>query len=253
MCARWLGLGFALLCCLPSAGVRADDALRVLAAGAVKQAITELAVLGPRGIADHLELRFDTVGALRDAVLAGERADIVILSEEGIAALAKASRIDERSKVDVGSTAVALAVRKGAPVPDVSSPEALRNTVLTAASIAYADPVRGATAGAYFAGVLERLGVAGEVAPRITVLPFGGDVIQGVGEGRFALGVSQSSEIMAHREVTLVGPLPAPYDRRTRYQAATGVGAGDGARAFLAFLQGTEARAAFAASGLSAP
>jgi molybdate transport system substrate-binding protein len=224
MHARWLSLTLALLACLLSAGARADEALRVLAAGAVKQAVTELAILGPRGIADHLELRFDTVGALRDAVLAGDRADIVILSEEGIAALAKASRIDERSKVDVGITAVALAVRKGAPVPDISSPEALRTTVLGAASIAYADPARGATAGAHFAGVLSQLGVAGEVSSRITVLPFGGDVIQGVGEGRFALGVSQSSEISTHREVTLVGPLPAPYDKRTRYQAAMGAG-----------------------------
>ena len=63
---------------------------------------------------------FDTVGALRERVLAGEAADVVILSEAGMAALAKAGRIDAGSLIDLGTTSVALAVRKGAAVPDVS-------------------------------------------------------------------------------------------------------------------------------------
>ena len=232
--------------------VRAD-VVRVLAAGAVQSAIRQLDPAFTAATGHTIEARFDTVGALRDAVLAGAPADIVILSEAGIQALAKASKIDERSIVGLGSTAVALAVRKGAAVPDVSSPEALRRSLLAAASIAHADPARGATAGAHFARVLDRLGIAGEVAPRVTVLPFGGDVIGSVAEGRFEIGVSQSSEIVTHAGVTLAGHLPAPFELRTPYLAAKGSGAGPGANAFLALLQGARGRAALAAIGFTEP
>ena len=87
----------------------------------------------------------------------------------------------------------------------------------------------------------------------MTVLPFGGDVIKAVAEGRFEIGVSQSSEIVAHADVVLAGPLPAPFDHRTRYVAAEGVGAGPGADAFLAILQGASGRAALAAIGFAEP
>ena len=70
------------------------------------------------------------------------------------------------------------------------------------------------------------------------MLGFGGDVIAGVAEGRFDIGVSQSSEIVAHPGVVLAGRLPAPFDHRTRYVAAKAAGAGPGADAFLAVLQG---------------
>ena len=65
-----------------------------------------------------------------------------------------------------------------------------------------------------------------QIGARVTVLPFGGDVIEEVARGRFEIGVSQSSEIVAHPGVTLVGRLPAPYVHRTRYLAAKLIGAG---------------------------
>jgi molybdate transport system substrate-binding protein len=252
MRARWLVLAAAVLLCLP-AGSALAEVVRVLAAGAVQGAIRQLDRAFAAATGHTVDARFDTVGALREAVLAGAPVDIVILSESGIQALAKAGKIDERPVVGLGSTAVALAVRKGATVPDVSSPDALRRSLLAAASIAHADPARGATAGAHFARVLERLGIAGEVAPRVTVLPFGGDVIAAVEQGRFAIGVSQSSEIVTQAGVTLAGPLPAPFELRTPYLAAKGSGAGPGADAFLALLQSAKGRAALAAIGFAGP
>ena len=225
----------------------------MLAAGAVQTAVRQLADEFATETGHALKPEFDTVGALRNRVLAGDRADVVILSEAGMAALEQAAKIDPKGTIALGATAVALAVRKGAPVPDLSSPEALRRSLLAATSIAYADPARGATAGAHFAAVLERLGIAGEVRSRVTVLPFGGDVIKAVAEGRFEIGVSQSSEIVAHADVVLAGRLPAPFDHRTRYVAAKGVGAGPGADAFLAILQDASGRAALAAIGFAQP
>ena len=252
MQVRRLALAGVLLLGLATIPARAED-VRVLAAGAVQNAVRQLEAGFLAASGHTLKPEFDTVGALRNRVLAGERADVVILSEAGMGALDAAAMIDARSRIELGSTAVALAVRKGAAVPDLSSPEALRRSLLAATSIAYADPARGATAGGHFAGVLERLGIAGEVRSRVTVLPFGGDVIKAVAEGRFEIGVSQSSEIVAHADVVLAGRLPAPFDHRTRYVAAKGVGAGPGADAFLAMLQSASGRAALAAIGFTEP
>src|SRR5262249_16699959 len=117
------------------------------------------------------------------------------------------------------------------------------------ASIAHADPKRGATAGTHFAGILTQLGIAETVKSRLTVLPFGGDVVDGVAQGRFVVGVSQSSEIAAHPGVRLAGTLPEPYSHSTRYQAAKLRGAAALADRALAYLQAAEARAVFAAYG----
>lgn len=93
--------------------------------------------------------------------------------------------------------------------------------------------------------VLERLGIAEQVGTKVTVLAFGGDVIEEVARGRFEIGVSQSSEIMAHPGVTLAGLLPAPYGHRTRYLAAKVTGAATEADAVLAVLQSPAARSVF--------
>ena len=176
-----------------------------------------------------------------------------MLSAEAIAALAEAGRINPNARQDLGSVTVALAVRKGAAVPDLSTADALRRSLLGARSIAHADPNRGATAGVHFASVLDRLGIAREVEARLTVLGFGGDVIEAVAQGRIELGVSQSSEIVTHAGVTLAGSLPEPYAQRTRYVAAAAVDAGPAAQLFLEFLQRTESRSAFAQAGFDPP
>ena len=252
MHVRSTTLATAVLLCLAAFPARADE-VRLFAAGAVQAAVRQLDASFQAQSGHTLNAEFDTVGALRDRVLAGARADVVILSEAGMAALETAAKIDSKSVVGLGNTAVALAVRKGALLPDISSAEALRRSLLAAASVAHADPARGATAGAHFARVLDRLGIAGEMGPRVTVLPFGGDVIKAVAEGRFEIGVSQSSEILTHADVVLAGRLPAPYDHHTRYVAAKAAGAGPGADAFLAVLQGGTGRAALAAIGFTEP
>jgi len=230
---------------------RAAETNRILAAGAVQGAVLRLEPAIAVASTAKFDAVFDTVGALRDRVLGGDAGDIVILSEAGLAALEKAGKIAGPA-IDLGSISVALAARKGARVPDVGSPDALRQALLSAGSIAYADPARGATAGAHFEHVLEQLGIAKDVGARVTVLPFGGDAIEEVARGRFEIGVSQSSEIVAHPGVTMVGRLPAPHDRRTRYLAAKLVGGGARADAVLAVLQTAAARSVFAEFGFEA-
>lgn len=135
----------------------------------------------------------------------------------------------------IGQVAVSLAVPNGAPVPDISSAAALKQTLENASTLAYADPARGATAGTHFDKVLRQLGLQDSLAARITVLPFGVDVIKDVSVGKCALGVSQSSEILQHEGITMVSPLPAPYALTAVYSAAA-ASALPAAQALLDFL-----------------
>ncbi len=211
-----------MLCAAVSNAARADN-IRVLAAGAAKAAVERIAPEFTRQTGHTLNATFDTVGAQRDRVLNGAPgtvADVVILSHAVITQLRSAGRLNQDSARNLGVVSVSLAVPQGAPVPDISSPQALKQTLLAAPSIAYADPARGATAGTHFAKVLDTLGLSQTLQPRITVLPFGVEVIKDVSHGKYALGVSQSSEILQHPGITMVGPLPVPLALSTGYAAA---------------------------------
>ncbi|HZY20147.1 MAG TPA: substrate-binding domain-containing protein [Ramlibacter sp.] len=242
------GMFFAALCLLPSAWA---DEVRVLAAGAAKMAIERLAPAFERETGHQLRATFDTVGAQRDRVLAaptGTAADVVVLSAAALADLRRGERLAPGPTVDIGLVAVALAVPASAAAPDISTPQALDEALRTTPSIAYADPARGATAGTHFARVLDQLALRGALQGRLTVLPFGVDVIRAVSEGKFAMGVSQSSEILQHEGIRLVGPLPPPYALTTRYAAAA---ASDraAARELLRYFAGPAAQQAFRATG----
>jgi molybdate transport system substrate-binding protein len=247
----WLALPAVLPVVLLSLPARADE-LRVLAAGAAKQAIETLAPAFERATGHVLRASFDTVGAQRDRVLQaapGQAADVVVLSDAALQQLQAAGRMQGQA-VPMGRVSVALAVPAGQPVPALATAEQLRAALLAAPSIAYADPARGATAGTHFARTLDALGVREAVAPKATVLPFGVDVIEAVAQGRFALGVSQSSEISGHPGVRLVGPLPPPHAQVTGYAAAR-VSDAPAAQALLDFLRTAPALDAFRASGFA--
>lgn len=211
-----------MLCAAVSNTAWADN-IRVLAAGAAKAAVERIAPEFTRQTGHTLSATFDTVGAQRDRVLNSAPAavaDVVILSKSAITQLRNAARLTQDGVQNIGVVSVSLAVPQGAPVPDISSPEALKQALLAAPSIAYADPARGATAGTHFAKVVDMLGLRQTLQARTTVLPFGVEVIKDVSHGKYALGVSQSSEILQHPGITMVGPLPAPLDLSTGYAAA---------------------------------
>jgi molybdate transport system substrate-binding protein len=228
--------------------------IRVLAAGAVKAAMEQVAPQFERATGHTVHASYDTVGAQRDRVLkadAGAVADVVILSDSAIAQLRSASRLTGAAALPIGQVAVSLAVPHGAPVPDISSAAALKQALENAPTLAYADPARGATAGTHFDKVLQQLGLKDSLAARITVLPFGVDVIKDVSVGKYAVGVSQSSEILQHEGITMVGPLPAPYALTTGYSAAA-ASALPAAQALLDFLAQPPALQRFRASGFLA-
>ena len=237
-----------------SAPLASADEVRVFAAGAAQHAVETLAPVFQQATGHTLRADYDTVGALRDRVLqapVGEVADLVILSDTALATLKAADRLSATSSQSIGRVVVALAVKQGAAIPALSNANDLRQALLAAPSIAYGDPARGATAGTHFASTISTLGMRDALSGKITVLPFGVDVVVGVAEGRFTLGVSQSSEIMQHQGVSYAGPLPAPYGLSTGYGAALASGS-QAAKQLLEFLSGPQAAIEFRNSGFVA-
>ena len=230
----------------------ADD-VRVFAAGAAKHAVDALTPAFQKATGHTLRASYDTVGALTSRVMQaapGETSDIVILSDSALASLGAAGRLSPVPAHSIGRVVVAIAVKLGTPLPDLSTPTALQKALLAANSIAYGDPARGATAGTHFAKVIAAMNLEADLKNKISVLPFGVDVITGVAQGRYALGISQSSEIRQHPGVSYAGPLPAPNGLSTGYSAAI-TNDSPAARQLLSFLTTQQAALEFEASGFT--
>jgi molybdate transport system substrate-binding protein len=143
----------------------------------------------------------------------------------------------------------ALAVRKGAPKPDISSTEAFKRTLLAAKSIGYVE--QGAT-GIYLKGLFERLGLADELKPKIKALPSTNPAAHAVANGEAEIGMTQISEILPYPGADLVGPLPPEVQLHTVFSAGIGASAvqADAAKALIAFLTAAEAGVVIKAKGL---
>ncbi len=217
----------------------------VLAAGAVKAAVERLLEGwdGPRP-----ELRYGTAGALRDRVLAREEADVVITSAESLATLREAGRLVPGSDVAMGEAGTGLALRDGAPRRSIATPEALREALLAAGSIGWADPARGATGGRHFERVIAELGIAAAVRAKGRLFPFGVEGVAACGRGEVEMAVSQVTEIIGQPGVSLLGALPPPHALSTAYMAAA-LRDGPLACGLLARLASPEMRAALSAIG----
>ena len=227
------------------------EEVHVLVAGAARAGVeTLLPGFGAAG-GESVQANYDTVGALRDRVLKGEMPDLVVLSDAAVDVLASRGLIKEGDRREIGIVVVGLAVRQGVPLPDITTADALRRTLLAVATIGSADAAHGATSGAQFDMTVDRLGIRTQIAGKTTVLPTGGEVLRGVVAGQFEIGVSQSSEIMPVAGVTFVGGLPPPFDLRTPYAIAV-LGGSERGRRLMRYLDSAAAHAQFAKSGFSA-
>jgi molybdate transport system substrate-binding protein len=221
--------------------------LHVLSGGAAQGVVTALAeaFLASTGYALHGT--FGAVGAMKEKLLGGVAADVLILTRALIDELADAGQVVPGTRADLGRVRTGVAVRAGDPTPDVSTTEGLRGALRAADAILFPDPQR-ATAGIHFARVLEALGVATEVGARLRTHPNGATAMRelAMAGGAHPIGVTQITEILGTPGVTLVGPLPREFDLATVYTAAvcTRAAAPDAARRLVALLSGAGTRAA---------
>ena len=245
-------LGAMLLAMAGLAGIgRAEAAeIKVLSAGAVRAIVTELAGAFEKETGHKVSLAFGTVGVTRQR-LATEPADVVIMSEVAIDESIKQDRVVSGTRTDIARTGIGVGVRDGAPKPDISTPEAFKQSLLAAKSLTYVDPAQGATSGIHFAGVLQTFGITDAMKAKTTLVP-GGYPAELVAKGEVEMVVHQISEIVPVKGVTLVGPLPREVQKVTVYSAgiATKATAPEVARAFVAFLTTPAVKPKFAAAGL---
>jgi len=206
--------------------------------------------LGPkfeRATGHKLAVTFAPLGATVKRVQGGETADVVILPQQGIDGFVKDSKVIAGSVRVLARSGMAVAVRKGAPKPDISSPEALKRTLLAARSITYG---RGAGS-EHFEKVLERLGIANEVKSK-TVRGEPGDTGVRVANGEAEIGVTLLQVLMPVAGIEIAGPLPGDLQDTLVFAAAIMAGARDAAasKALVDFLRTPDAAAVIKAEGM---
>jgi molybdate transport system substrate-binding protein len=229
--------------------------LQVFAAGAVQSVMQDIGPEFERASGHKLTFSFGTVGALQNRIVAGEAADVAVLSVAGITGLAERGLATPEGRATIGTIGSGIAIKAGAARPAIATPDELKVTLLAAKSISYGDPARGATSGIHFAGVLERLGIAEAMKAKTFLVPFGVEAIERVAKGDSELAVSQASEILANPGVVLAGPLPRELQNATTY-AATMVASTksrEAVQALLAFIASAPVIAKFRAMGFQAP
>lgn len=226
--------------------------IKIMSAGAVKVMVVALGADFERESGIKLNLYFGTAGAQGDRIKAGETTDLIMLSQSGIAALDRLGLLKVGSAIDLASTVTGVIVRDGTPKPDISTPEAFRQALLAAPSVAWTDPKAGGSGGIMFAGLLEKLGIADAINKKAVLCKGGYDVAGAVAEGRAALATTLISEALPVKGVTVVGPLPGDLNFKNMYSAAIHAGSSkpEAAKAFLNFLTAPATRPRWTAAGM---
>jgi molybdate transport system substrate-binding protein len=195
--------------------------IRVLASVALAPVINELKPQFERATGNTVAVEYSIVADIRKRVLAGETADIIVVSRPVMDELQTQSKIARGSIADVAAIAAAVTVRADSPKPDISSAEALKRSLLAAKSIVYADPARGGLSGVHFARVLDRLGIAEQMRPKTILVP-ADESAAVVSKGEAEIGIAQTSEIVPVAGAQLVGPLPGELGLVTVFSAGLG-------------------------------
>lgn len=236
----------------PATAARADE-IKVVTSGAFTAAYLELTPAFERASHHTITTVYgasmgSTPTSIPNRLERGEPLDVVILADTALDALIKTGKVVAGSRVDLVRSRIGMAVRTGAPKPDISTVAALTRALLQAKSVAFSD----SASGVYISTeLLQRLGIAERVLPkskRIQSEPVGAVVARGEAE----IGFQQISELLPEKGIDLVGPLPADVQKITVFSAGivAGAKAPDAARALIAYLASPAAAAAIAKAGL---
>jgi molybdate transport system substrate-binding protein len=220
---------------------------------AVKSATDEILPPFERSSGFTVNALYSPPGALLKHFAAGEPADIFVTSSEAIDALIGEGKIAP-PRIDLAKTGIGICVKKGAPHPDVSTPEAFKRALLAATSVAYVAPAGGSVTGPHIEAMFRKLGIADHMAAK-TVLAAGGPngrVSVKVSGSEAEIGLQQVSELISNPDVDVIGMLPGDLQQTTIYSTGVTTGAKDvvGAKAMIKALIAPAAVAIFKTKGL---
>jgi len=219
--------------------------MRVMSTLAVAVVLRGLAPRAPVA----MTVEFDPTMRLLKRIEGGERADIAILTDAGVEGLMAKGVLVPGSRRDLALSHIGMAVKAGAPRPDISTLAALQATLLAAPSIAYSGA---GASGLFFAGLLERLGIAEAVNAKATIIPQGFTAALAA-RGEVALAIQQISELMAVEGVDILGKLPPEANTGAIFSAGLFAGAEPAAAAALDWLAAAMDAPTLAAGGLERP
>jgi molybdate transport system substrate-binding protein len=194
--------------------------INVLCAGAAQAVVAKIARQFEARTGHRIQATYNAVFALKTSLLAGEPADAVVLSAALIDELTAAGWLAEGSRADLGKVGTGVAVKAGTQLPDVSNAHVLRENIRAARRLYCPDPQH-ATAGKVVMGLLEKLGIAAELKPRLSLHPNGYAAMAAMAasDGVLQMGITQVTEILANPGVRLVGTLPGELQTLTTYSA----------------------------------
>ncbi len=246
---------FAVLAAMRAGGAADAADIRVLSSGSLKAGLSQLLPAFQKSSGHVATIEYGPAGAIVDRVQKDDAADVVIVSGSQIQKLEGTGKVVQGSLVNIAGITLGVAVRKGAPKPDISNVEAFKRALLSARSIGYRDPATGSTSGIYTANLLERLGIAEDLKAKIKLDRTEGDipenVFQAVAKGEVEMQIGQITEIVISPGVDLAGPLPGDIQNTAMMTAGiiTTSKAPDAAKALLSFITTPSAAAVLKASG----
>jgi molybdate transport system substrate-binding protein len=213
--------------------------LKVLASAAVIEAFTELLPQFEKATGNKVTAEWSGSPDIQKRIAAGEAADVVVLGNSGTEELIRQGKLVPGSRANFAKSGIGIAVPEGAPKPDISSVEAVKQALLAAKSVAYSEGV----SGLYMLSVFQKMGIADEVKAKTATLRPGELVGPVVARGEAEIGFQQISELMPVKGVQYLGPLPPEIQRVTVFSGGvhSGTKEPDAATALVKFLTAPDA------------
>src|SRR5262245_18324973 len=226
----WTAAAFVALCITTRPAV--SDDIHVFTSGAPAEVQKELARRFSDATGHRVLFTVGTLGVIRERLAGTESPGVVVLPVPAVEALDKIGKLRAGSRRDLARVGIGVAVRAGAPRPDVSTPEAVRAMLLAARSIVHPDPQGGGFTGAHIARMFVELGIAEAVKPNVRLLFAIGGGVDAVAKGEAEIGLFNISEILPVPGVALAGPLPPTLQSYITFAGALGSTSSEPASAF---------------------
>jgi molybdate transport system substrate-binding protein len=240
-------VGFGMIVSSLSAANAAE--IKVISSNALKTVLQELAPAFEKATEHKLVFTWGAAVPLKAQIENGEAFDLAVLTTAGIDDLIKQGKLLAATRANLATSGAGVAVRKGAPKPDIGTVDAFKRALLNAKSVAYVE--QGGT-GIYLKQLLPRLGIADALKDKLKLLPPENPAAHAIANGEAEIGMTQISEILPYAGAELVGPFPAEIQLTTAFATAVSANAKEPepAKALIKFLTAPAAAPVFKAKGL---